>query len=243
MKISRNSLCPCGSGKKYKKCCISSSSQLTDILSTGNLPFSETPPHSEFPKLSEEFLNSKLVNEPEFYSQKILYSILTQPSLVDLTSKLAMGMISRGRPEATRIKNCKTSEELVSMISQGIDILNEKLMTERLLETPEKSVLLLLDLLRGHGDDLLHEFIIKFFVKAETNISNELIEIIMSGKKSLYHVSILSMLLGFQKNFSVMPLLWDISEYLRKKYPNETLWYGPFFGLWELWIQQKEMDK
>ncbi len=243
MKISRNAMCPCGSGKKYKKCCISSSSKLEEIFSTGNLPFTEVPPRSEFPELSEEFLNSRLANESEFYSQKILYSLLTQPALVDLTANFAMKMNPRGKPEATRIKKCQTPEELVGMISKGIDILNEKLMTDRLLETPEKSVLLLLELLRGPGDDMLHEFIIKYFVKAETNVTDELIEIIMSGKKSLYHVSILCILLGFQKDFSVMPFLWDMSEYFQKKYPNETLWCGPFLGLWELWIQQKEMEK
>ncbi len=68
MKISRNAKCPCGSGKKYKKCCISSSSlELKKLFETGDLPFTETPPRLELPTLSEEFLNSKLIGEPDFF--------------------------------------------------------------------------------------------------------------------------------------------------------------------------------
>jgi len=44
MKIGRNELCPCGSGKKYKKCCLRKNKQ----LSSSALPFNEA---TDFPHI------------------------------------------------------------------------------------------------------------------------------------------------------------------------------------------------
>ena len=46
-KIGRNDPCPCGSGKKYKKCCINSSND-----------FDFTPPSSEKKNNTLEFIKS-----------------------------------------------------------------------------------------------------------------------------------------------------------------------------------------
>jgi hypothetical protein len=44
-KVARNDLCPCGSGKKYKKCCMESKSKVKDCFGSqgGSLLYGEAP--------------------------------------------------------------------------------------------------------------------------------------------------------------------------------------------------------
>lgn len=67
-KIGRNDLCPCGSGKKYKKCCMSDSSPKSPttwideeglhVLADGSKPTS-----SEIDKMTNEYQN-QIKNSP-----------------------------------------------------------------------------------------------------------------------------------------------------------------------------------
>ena len=50
MKIGRNDLCPCGSGKKYKKCCLYKSDQKKDSKDTPN----QSEEQSMFPGIENE---------------------------------------------------------------------------------------------------------------------------------------------------------------------------------------------
>ena len=67
-KIGRNELCPCGSGKKYKKCCISNSSSKSPTTWTDEeglhiLTKGAKPTSSEIDKMTKEYQN-KIKNSP-----------------------------------------------------------------------------------------------------------------------------------------------------------------------------------
>ncbi|MGD8995950.1 MAG: SEC-C metal-binding domain-containing protein, partial [Syntrophobacterales bacterium] len=47
-KIGRNEPCPCGSGKKYKKCCLRKHEKIKDLL-RGSVEFQEPEPEEEGP--------------------------------------------------------------------------------------------------------------------------------------------------------------------------------------------------
>ena len=67
-KIGRNDLCPCGSGKKYKKCCMSDSSPSlpatwTDEEGLHVLTEGAKPTSSEIEKMTKEYQN-QIRNSP-----------------------------------------------------------------------------------------------------------------------------------------------------------------------------------
>lgn len=59
MKIGRNELCPCGSGKKYKKCCLSKAKEDTDKLID---PFTYHDNYIHTKKVKATRINKKLLN-------------------------------------------------------------------------------------------------------------------------------------------------------------------------------------
>ena len=59
MKIGRNELCPCGSGKKYKKCCLSKAKEDTDKLID---PFTYHDNYIHTKKVKTTRINKKLLN-------------------------------------------------------------------------------------------------------------------------------------------------------------------------------------
>ena len=67
-KIGRNDLCPCGSGKKYKKCCMSDISPSlpttwTDEEGLHVLAKGEKPTSSEIDKMTKDYQN-QIRNSP-----------------------------------------------------------------------------------------------------------------------------------------------------------------------------------
>ncbi|MGB5833644.1 MAG: SEC-C metal-binding domain-containing protein [Thiohalocapsa sp.] len=75
-KIGRNALCPCGSGKKYKKCCLGKEEPLGSVTEsdvparpTGASPFNLAAPGS--PVEMSAYVVAKLFEESEqgFFAQ------------------------------------------------------------------------------------------------------------------------------------------------------------------------------
>lgn len=68
-KIGRNSPCPCGSGKKFKRCCVDQESSYDNSSNSSNIPFSGPDDLSN--KASDLFQKGKLDETEALASQLI----------------------------------------------------------------------------------------------------------------------------------------------------------------------------
>lgn len=121
MKISRNEPCPCGSGRKFKKCCGRNAFQATNVQSEGIEHFitEAIPTLGEIPDFSEEYFNRL---EPSGISaSKLLYSSILRPEIEAAAAIVTNAMINRGKAEAEIIKKCSSISDLINMMKAGID--------------------------------------------------------------------------------------------------------------------------
>jgi len=87
-KIGRNDPCPCGSGKKYKKCCLLHQDGANRYPSKRKMPF--IPVYTELDQLSNsvvDLIKENKLDEAEDVSRKLLDEY---PDQVDGLNRLAM---------------------------------------------------------------------------------------------------------------------------------------------------------
>jgi tetratricopeptide (TPR) repeat protein len=92
-KVSRNAPCPCGSGKKYKKCCLLSQDGKTQAAGQ---PMRFIPVYTELDQLSNsvvDLIKQNRWDEAEAVSRKLLTDY---PDQVDGLNRLAMVYEARG---------------------------------------------------------------------------------------------------------------------------------------------------
>ena len=133
-KVGRNQPCPCGSGKKFKKCCYGkisvdkSSNMLLPLLSKINYGS---------PLLNDSFFISNRVHE--ISAPRLLYSNLLNPEIEQITSKLTSQLIDRGQKEAIVIEKAENADELINLMRKGVDVLNHEMLKEKLLQKKNNS--------------------------------------------------------------------------------------------------------
>ncbi len=91
VKIGRNAPCPCGSGKKYKKCCLSAQPEKWPVKEQRFIPV-----YTELDQLSNsvvDLIKQKKLDEAETVSRKLLDEY---PDQVDGFNRLAMVYEARG---------------------------------------------------------------------------------------------------------------------------------------------------
>ena len=94
-KIGRNAPCPCGSGKKYKKCCLSGKDR-AKRYSPVRKKLRFIPVYTELDKLSNsvvDLIKHNKLDEAEAVSRKLLDEY---PDQVDGLNRLAMVYEARG---------------------------------------------------------------------------------------------------------------------------------------------------
>jgi Tfp pilus assembly protein PilF len=92
-KIGRNAPCPCGSGKKYKKCCLSAQQ---DNRSASEIKQRFIPVYTELDQLSNsvvDLINQNKLDEAEAVSRELLTEY---PDQIDGFNRLAMVYEARG---------------------------------------------------------------------------------------------------------------------------------------------------
>jgi hypothetical protein len=108
-------------------------------------------------------------------------------------------------------------------------------MSDRLLEKPQEAVSLLMRELQGDVSVVFVEFSVRTIGIAKIGVADDLMRIIGKNGKSVYQLSLLCLLLGFQKNPAIPQFLWTYYSFFKTRYPSNSYWQGPFFGLWENW--------
>jgi hypothetical protein len=245
--IGRNDLCPCGSGKKYKKCCM----LVHDVGVDGQLTVPgkaqrdddfipiETIVDYGQPFLDEAFFAENDVHE--ISAPRLVYSCLLRPEIEGIANKAARQFISRGKEELKCIKTAKDIETLIGIMKNNPDPLNHKPLIDRLVEEKVQSPPLILQELNEPQNDSFVELSVRILLMSETDCSKKIIDIIKLGNnRKAYAISILCILLGFYDNEYSEKLLWDYYHYMKFKYPNDTYSDGPLLGLIEMRERSKE---
>jgi tetratricopeptide (TPR) repeat protein len=94
-KVGRNAPCPCGSGKKYKKCCLSLHQESSaQEFSAG--PFTSVPEFTELDRLSNSVVD--LIEEGRLEkAENVCHELLSRyPDQIDGTERLAAVYEAKG---------------------------------------------------------------------------------------------------------------------------------------------------
>ena len=240
MSVGRNDPCPCGSGKKYKKCCLNKPAEVEalevrpemaaadgeDLIAPGEI--GDYGP----PRLSREFLDAHPL--VEFSAQRIACNFLLRPDLVSATTGVMRQLLLRGREEARRIKQAEGLEELIQIMHQRPDSLNHELLFDRLLARAEEAVPRILAELPENRDDSFAELAINVIYRSKQDVEAELLEMIKRPIAQAYTLSLVCLLLGMTGSAAAVKPLWDCYHFFKEKFPHEYYREGPLIGLDEL---------
>lgn len=226
--VGRNSPCPCGSGKKYKKCCYNISSGALTASNTN--PRIKTYSDIDFgqPKPDGSFFSR--YNIAEISAQRLFYSCLLRPDIEGKASKITSTLISRGEQEQVVIKNTSSPESLVGILIDGIDIINFSMIAEKHIEYKEEAIPLLLKELKTNEEDQFIEYSLKIIHRSEVDCFETINELLMNTTNA-YKASLLAIMLGVSENTKYTKILWDYFHYFKKKFPGTNYCDGPFLAL------------
>ena len=245
-KPGRNDPCPCGSGKKYKKCCLNRSGENSfsenicrskrddDMIPMGTV-FDYGQPYTD-----EAFFDTNDVHE--FSGTRLLYSLILNPYVEELAHKTVSEFLNRGKDEMDRIMNAADVKSLIEIMRRNPDPLNHNPLMKEIVRDKEQSVPMILRELKEPQNDSFVELSARILHGTGTNYSKDIIDIIKSGNnRRVYAISVLCVLLGFYDNDESEKLLWDYYHYMKNTYPNDTYSDGPLLGLIE--IQERRRQK
>jgi hypothetical protein len=242
-KVGRNDPCPCGSGKKYKKCCYGEN--IFNNHSNSKVPHSTLPPHDMIdygvPSINESFFQKHTVHE--ISSPRFLYSNLLMPELAIEVSKVTNQLINRGRDEAVLIEKTDDINELINILNKGPDQLNRVRLKTKLIERRQDAMPLIMKGLQKQQCSAFAEIAIEIIHATGEDYSNEIIEIIEHYQRNAYIVSLLCMILGFYENDRSKKLLWDYYQYFKEHFPNETHSDGPLLAFEEMRARKKDKSR
>ncbi len=239
--IGRNDPCPCGSGKKFKKCCMNKPDQLAKISESDNeknLPDIKTIDYGA-PAVTNDFLDTQ--NFKEYSSQRFIYSDMLMPELEELVSKSFHELFIGAASERELIQNTDSAEGLIKIMRSDPEATNQALLRNKILELEKDTIPLIFSELKKPQNVSFYELAVRIIKKSGVDYAEEVIDIIENYQRDAYAVSILSLLLGFYKdrNKSVA-LLWKLSHYFREYYPGKAYADGPLFALQEMRARDRE---
>ena len=256
-RIGRNERCPCGSGRKYKRCCYGVSMDvepvdqrisqdydgieyrdpvLGDSMDIESVDHQITQDYDEIdygePVLDDVFFDSNVLTE--FSSHRLLYSILLVPDIDDFARKITTQFITRGKEEERAIEETEDVNELVRIMRNTPDPLNHVGLISKLLRFKEAAVPIIIEELKRPQNDAFVELAVRVIHGSGKDYSNDVLEIITKYHKNAYGLSQLCMLLGFYKNIRSEKVLWDYFHFFKDHFEAEEYWGGPLLGLIEL---------
>ena len=245
--IGRNDPCPCGSGKKYKKCCINSirrdlSGQSANMrtlkMDDDIIQIGEVIDYG-IPLPDNTFFEANNVHK--ISAARLLYSFMIYHHAEGVINRVARQFIDRGKDELNRIKESKDIETLVEIMKGNPDPINHEPLMVKLANKRTQALPVILRELKEPQNDSFVELAVRILYRIGVNCSGEIIDIINSGNnRKAYAISTLCVLLGFYDNEHSEKVLWDYYHYLRYKYPNEIYSDGPLLGLIEMRERKKE---
>ncbi len=147
-KTGRNEQCPCGSGKKFKKCCLNNPSSISEnSINEKNIIL---PPYDEIdygkPVVDDLFFKSNEIHDMS--APRLLYSSMLSPEVEKLVSSMSNKIISRGKAERKNIENTDNVHDLIDMMKKNIDSLNHLSLQNKILERKENAIPIIIEELK-----------------------------------------------------------------------------------------------
>ncbi len=244
IKTGRNAPCPCGSGKKFKKCCGSSQGipgmpeKIDMYQEEDEFIDCEIPIETSDTALEESFFTQF---DPEIFSTyRMMYTRLLNPELEGYAEKAVKKITPRWKEQAKIIEKAATVDELISVMETGLDTLNFRLVIKKMKKDREESAWKLLALLHEPQPDKFFELSMRILYASEIDVSDGIIEILLEHRLSARHLATMCVLLGFYRsNKSAGNILYSFLMYFREKFPLKNYWEGPYYGLYEYFIENE----
>ncbi len=262
LKVGRNDLCPCGSGQKFKKCCLekegaamvrpqredettledlfvargeSSQIQSDEDLDTGG--FAEIVMDGMAgdygpPDFDAAFLSMADLDEIDAYTMG--WNLMKQPEISRQAQGITSQFIRRHKKEEKKIKNAASPGELVQIMLSGPDVLNHLLLYDRLNETTATSIHLILSELSRPQKTTFVELATRYIYWSKYYPEEALLALVNHPNQTAYGLSLLCMLLGMLEIEDAAKPLWNYYHFFREKYPDKNYWRGPLLGLADL---------
>lgn len=231
MKLGRNEPCSCGSGKKYKNCCLNRKDALEDLnFKTKNDVFlGQSMKDYGPPKLSEDFFNKNSLKE--LSAARLLYSTLLIPEIDRFASETTRRFITRGDEEAKRISKETNPENLLKMMEQQPDIINHWLLKKRILGFSKITIPKIIEKLKDNQDETFVELAISIIYKSKIDCSSQLLGI-LDSMKNPYTLSLVCLLLGLIGPRDAIHPVWNYYNFLKDKYTQKYYDQGPLLALY-----------
>ena len=167
----RNAPCPCGSGKKYKKCCYEKSA-------VTNTRYHSLPDYAQInyatPILDENFFRSNTLREMS--APRLLYSILLMPEVEEIAERVSRKYILRGLEERQAIDDAQDIEQLIQIMQRKPDTLNHRKLINKVLGFNEKAILLIIEKLKEPQNDVFIDIAVRAIYSSGENYSNEILD-------------------------------------------------------------------
>ena len=236
MKIGRNEPCPCGSGKKYKKCCPNKQEEIATAVATA--PDDDLLSPGEIRDYGPANLNQQFFDDSVFIEmspQGLLYYNLMNPELASVAARFVKQQESRHIREERRIEEAADLEGLIEIMKQEPDPLNHELLMQKVLERADEAIPRILnELPRSQNNTGFVEVAIQIIYRSKVDCSAELLDLIKVPIENAYTLSLLSLLLGLVGTEDAIKPLWDRYHFFKERFPREHYMQGPLFGLYEL---------
>jgi len=236
-KVGRNSPCPCGSGKKYKKCCMNNTTDNINDIRDHLIPRKINIEYGK-PLLDKKFFESNSIRE--LSAQRLVYSNLVSPDLEKFAYQISSKFIIRSKEQKILIGNASCAEDLMNLMNGKLDIINHVPFKEKALNYKDTFIPLLINELKIPKDDAFIELAIQIIRSSDIDLSKEIVQLIKNSLSNAYHISQFCVLLGFFPSVESEQLLWDYFHFFKENYPNEAYKDGPLLGLIEIKEQKKE---
>jgi len=220
--IGRNDSCPCGSGKKYKKCC----------LNKQTLPHSPSIKDYGMAHLSDTFFTENPFKT--ISAARITYSCLLNPETEQIAAEKAMPFIPKERweKEAEKIKKETKLEDLLKIMSESPDPFNHALLKQKILCYSSIAISKIIEKLKDNQDDVFVELGVRIIYESKIDCSSELLRILDSIKDT-YTLSVVCLLLGFIGSKEAIQPVWNYYHFFRNAYPEKNYEQGPLLALYE----------
>jgi hypothetical protein len=242
MKVGRNEPCPCGSGRKYKKCCLGTDFDPA-LLDDPPLPAAAAAADDDFispgeigdygePRLGEEFFADK--DFGGLSPQTLFYNMLLRPGLLATAAGTLKPKIARGRAEEQRIRRADLSG-LIAIMRESPDPLNHHLIIERVAAQIDAALPRILEELAGDPSDSFAELSVHIIQQAGADCAGELVELVKRPIRNAYALSLVCILPGLMRAGEATKPLWDCYHFFRERFPRKSYEQGPLLGLYELY--------
>ncbi|MGH9768278.1 MAG: SEC-C metal-binding domain-containing protein [Blastocatellia bacterium] len=234
MSVGRNDPCPCGSGKKYKKCCLEKDGAAKPAPRLGSKADRIAPGAiGDYgpPELNEEFFAAHPL---KLSPARVINNIMHAPELSTLVNDFVRERIPRGGDESRRIEQAGSAAELVEIMKRDPDPLNHEALIQRALERADEAVSLILSALEESQSASFVELAVQILYRSRRDMSAELLALAARPIANAHALSLVCLLLGMLGVEESRKPLWDCFHFFRERFPKRYYEQGPLIGLYEL---------